>query len=127
MNEREKLVGYDFQGWPICKMNLKEILCACGATKKDGKLFFDLDDPVLNVCPTILTDDGMGYGVDDNCIVDAGRFTESNNKNEDIIYINFFREPIPTEEQQKELFERWDEDEKTVLESVKNSKELSNK
>lgn len=40
MQKKEDLIDYDFQGWPIFRMNLREILLALGAREEDGKLFF---------------------------------------------------------------------------------------
>ena len=37
-SNKEKLVGYDFQGWPIFKMTLKEILLGLGGKEEDNKI-----------------------------------------------------------------------------------------
>jgi len=39
--------------------------CACTI------IGFKDDDPVLDMYPRTFEDDGMGYGVDEHCIVDA--------------------------------------------------------
>lgn len=118
MNNREDLVGYDFQGWPIFKMNLKEVLLELGGKEEDGKIVFDANDPSMKIYPTLLEDDGMGYGVNEQCIVEAEVF-KSNEEDDDTIYVNIFRENIPTEKQQTDLFDRWDTEEREVLASVR--------
>ena len=61
-SNKEKLVGYDFQGWPIFKMTLKEVLLGLGGKEEDNKIIFDANDPSMKIYPSILEDDGMGYG-----------------------------------------------------------------
>lgn len=114
-NNREALVAYDFQGWPIFKMTLKELLLDLGGKEKDGKIIFDANDPSMKVYPTLLEDDGMGYGVNKQCIVEAEVF-KSNEENADKIYVNIFRADIPTEKEQNHLFDRWNTEEKEALE-----------
>ena len=69
MNRIEDIVYYDFQGWPEYKMNLREVLMALGGKVEGDTISFDLKDPLMDVYPRILADDGMGYGVDENVIV----------------------------------------------------------
>lgn len=69
MNRIEDIVYYNFQGWPEYKMNLREVLMALGGKKEGNTISFDLKDPLMDVYPRILVDDGMGYGVDENVIV----------------------------------------------------------
>ena len=96
MNRIEDIVYYDFQGWPEYKMNLREVLMALGGKVDGDTISFDLNDPLMDVYPRILVDDGMGYGVDENVIVSVsfGPLRD---------YINIFREKKPTDEQQAEL------------------------
>ena len=101
MNRKEDIVYYDFQGWPEYKMNLREILIVLGGKKEGDTISFDLKDPLMDVYPRILVDDGMGYGVDENVIVSV-----SFGKDRD--YINIFREKKPTDEQQAELIRQAD-------------------
>lgn len=79
-------IGTDFQGWPINKLTLEEILQKMGAIKvrdiKGNDIFgFNTNDSVLNSYPRTLEDDGMGYGVNE-------KFITSVDRNED--NINFF-------------------------------------
>lgn len=116
--DKEALVGYDFQGWPIFKMTLKEVLLGLGGKEEDGKIIFDANDPSMNVYPTLLEDDGMGYGVNQQCIVEADTF-KSNDESDDTIYVNIFRADIPDEKEQNKLFDRWNTEEREVMASVK--------
>lgn len=114
-SNKEKLVGYDFQGWPIFKMTLKEMLLGLGGKEEDNKIIFDVNDPSMKIYPSILEDDGMGHGVNKQCIVEAEVF-KSNEENTDKIYVNIFRADIPTEKEQNYLFDRWNTEEKEALE-----------
>lgn len=116
-NNKEKLVGYDFQGWPIFKMTLKEVLLGLGGKEEDNKIIFDANDPSMKIFPSILEDDGMGYGVNKQCIVEAEVF-KSNEENTDKIYVNIFRADIPTEKEQNRLFDRWNTEEKEFREAI---------
>ena len=55
-----------------------------------------MKDPLMDVYPRILVDDGMGYGVDENVIVSVDP-----DRQED--FINIFRWKKPTDGQQAEL------------------------
>ncbi len=90
------IVYYDFQGWPEYKMNLREVLMALGGKVEGNTISFDLKDPLMDVYPRILVDDGMGYGVDENVIVSVDPDRQKG-------FINIFREKKPTDEQQAEL------------------------
>jgi len=73
-----KQIGTDFQGWPINKLTLEEILQELGAIKvKDIKgneiLGFNSNDSILHSYPRTLEDDGMGYGVNDKFITSIDR------------------------------------------------------
>lgn len=105
MQKKEDLIDYDFQGWPIFRMNLREILLALGAREEDGKLFFDLSSSAMDLYPRVLRDDGMGYGVDDSYIIEASISSDNS-------YINIFRERVPDAETKKKLLRRWQEEER---------------
>ena len=93
MNRIEDIVYYDFQGWSEYKMNLREVLVALGGKVEGDNISFDLSNPLMDVYPRILVDDGMGYGVDENVIVSV-------DVDEDNSFINIFREKNPTDEEQ---------------------------
>ena len=101
MNRKEEIVYFDFQGWPEYKMSLREILMALGGIVEGNTISFDQKDPLMDVYPRILVDDGMGYGVDENVIVSVSFGKDRN-------YINIFREKKPTDEQQAELIRQAD-------------------
>ncbi|MBQ7423876.1 MAG: hypothetical protein IJV19_03925 [Prevotella sp.] len=101
MNRKEDIVYFDFQGWPEYKMSLREILMALGGIVEGNTISFDQKDPLMDVYPRILVDDGMGYGVDENVIVSVSFGKDRN-------YINIFREKKPTDEQQAELIRQAD-------------------
>ncbi len=107
MKTREDLIDYDFQGWPVFKMNLREILLALGGRPEGNQIVFDEGSTLMSAYPMVLIDDGMGYGVDDSAVVSV-------DAREGVV--NIFREPLPSEERQAELFERWDEDRRLIEE-----------
>ena len=122
---KEALVGYDFQGWPIFKMTLKDLLLGLGGKEEDNKIIFDANDPSMKIYPSLLEDDGMGYGINEQCIVEADVF-KSNDENADKIYVNIFRADIPSEKEQNKLIDRWDIEEREVLEAVNARKNNKN-
>ena len=71
MYTEEDIIGYDFQGWPIYKMTLSEILLSLGAIEKDGFIGFPKNTEILNAYPIRLRDDGMGYGVDKEFFIET--------------------------------------------------------
>ena len=79
--KKEDIIDYDFQGWPVYKMNIRSILKSLGFECEGGKWIIDDADPTLDIYPCILDDDGMGYGVNE-------KFITSVDRNED--NINFF-------------------------------------
>lgn len=91
----EDIISYDFQGWPNYKMNLREILEELGATVENGVIGFKTNNPVLDIYPRVLHDDGMGYGVDPRYITEA--FADMEDK-----YINIFAEPEIEDEKEND-------------------------
>ena len=112
MIERNDLIGYEPQGWPIFKMNLEEILIALGGEIIDDKIIFKKTSDFSKIYPVVLTDDGMGYGVDPNYITEIDSY-----KSDGITHINIFRESKPSKEEQEDLFKRWDEEMKSLYKS----------
>lgn len=115
---KEALVGYDFQGWPIFKLTLKELLLGLGGQEEDGKIVFYENNPAMSIYPSLLQDDGMGYGVNEECIVEASAFYDEDGKH----YVNIFRDKLPSKEQQEKLFKRWDDEEQEVKEAIEKMK-----
>lgn len=96
-------------GWPIYKMNLKEILLALGAEDDGTYLKFHVSDPKLKIYPQRLTDDGMGYSPTQEWIhiVDV-------NMNDDNPYINLWTELELPEGKLKKLKDELIESEKLI-------------
>ena len=66
LENEDKIIGFDFQGWPIYKMTIRDILTTLGATfNKDANRYEMENSERLDMFPTILEDDGMGYGVNE--------------------------------------------------------------
>lgn len=106
MQIKKDLIDYDFQGWPVFKKNMKEILLALGGKIENDKIVFDLNDPIMEVYPESYEDDGMAYGVNKQIIVEVDKF----NDNEQV-YVHLFRARLPKMDKLKELYARWEEDE----------------
>ena len=66
-----KQIGTDFQGWPIKAMSLKDILLQLGFEEDENGLSIKKDNPLLDPYPRLLIDDGMGYGVDAQFVVET--------------------------------------------------------
>lgn len=68
------IISVDFQGWPIYKLNLRDILLKLGAKIIDGRIGFDENDKILDIFPVKYEDDGMGYGINEQFITDVDHF-----------------------------------------------------
>lgn len=55
---------FDFQGWLIPNIRLRQALLNLGfkLDKEKNQLYIENDNPILNKVPRIFQDDGMGYG-----------------------------------------------------------------
>ena len=73
MKNKENIIGFDFQGWPVRKLTLEEILVKLGARLNPETCMYEIDKSLVETIPTVYTDDGMGYGVNEAYIVDADR------------------------------------------------------
>lgn len=93
----KSIISVDFQGWPVRKMCVRNIIMALGAKFNNDTNKFEIDnDPeLLNTYPVVLEDDGMGYGVDDRFVTEVSPFTdEEGNK-----CVNIFAEYAMSEEE----------------------------
>lgn len=88
MDNGKDIITYDFQGWPIYKLNLRDILKQLGAVTRGKTIGFNVANPILDVYPIVLEDDGMAYGVH------PGYLTEIDVK-QDKTGINIFTVPVP--------------------------------
>ena len=84
--QSDDILGYDFQGWPIYKLTLREILTGLGGIVVDGK--WEFNPEIMDVYPVTLEDDGMGYGINEMFISEASFGKDANGK----YYINLFRD-----------------------------------
>ena len=72
MVKDEDIIAYEVMGgWPVYKMNIREILEALGGKVKNNEIVFDLSNPIMELYPITVTDDGMGYGVDEEFITEV--------------------------------------------------------
>ena len=85
--KKEDIIDFDFQGWPVYKMNIRSILKNLGFECEGGKWVIDDADPTLDIYPCILEDDGMGYGVNEQCITSVDVFENGGKR-----YCNVFVE-----------------------------------
>ena len=81
----EDIIDFDFQGCAVYKMNIRSILKSLGFECEGGKWIINDADPTLDIYPCVLEDDGMGYGVNEQCITSVDVF-----KNDGQRYCNVF-------------------------------------
>ena len=53
----EDIIDFDFQGWPVYKMNIRSILKSLGFECEDDKWVIDDTDPTLDIYPCVLEDE----------------------------------------------------------------------
>ena len=86
------IVNFDSQGWPNRKMDLKSILetIGFGIYEVNGEQIFGIkaESKLLETYPLTIEDDGMGYGINEQFVVDVTKSGE----NDDDVYCNFFVE-----------------------------------
>lgn len=71
--DKERIINYDFEGWPICKMNIREIIELFGGVLNESTGNYEIkNDAALDICPVILEEDGMGYGVNPRYLIEGG-------------------------------------------------------
>ena len=85
---KENIIGIDFQGWPIYKLTIRDIIEQLGFQKieNEGNIYWRIEDnnPILDISPDVLTDDGMAYGVDLKRIIECEQLFDNNGKIEKI-------------------------------------------
>ena len=82
----DKIVGYDFQGWPLYQLRVISLLRAMGMS---DDIIDQIPEDILTSTITTLEDDSMGYGVNsrqarvnEECIVNCAI-----DKNKNIVYL----------------------------------------
>ena len=92
LKKDDKIIGFDFQGWPVRKITLGEIIESIGFRKcdRDGAEYYEMraDSPIFGVYPIVLEDDGMGYGSNERFVTEI----EANDKTGDNHYLSIFAE-----------------------------------
>lgn len=75
----DKIVGHDNYGWPLYQLRVISLLRAMGMS---DDIINQIPEDILTSTITTLEDDGMGYGVNEECIVNCAI-----DKNKNIIYL----------------------------------------
>lgn len=75
----DKIVGYDFQGWPLYQLRVISLLRTIGMS---DDIIDQIPEDILTPTITTLEDDGMGYGINEECIVNCAI-----DKNKNIVYL----------------------------------------
>ena len=89
-----KTISYDFQGWPMNALTLWEILEKLGFKKEGNKVVGEISEDLLNAYPVLLEDDGMGYGVNQQYIIEVDKNNTYNNSELHIQYLICFVKSI---------------------------------
>lgn len=75
----DEIVGYDHCGWPLYQLRVISLLRAMGMS---DDIIDQIPEDILTSTITTLEDDGTGYGVNEECIVNCAI-----DKNKNIIYL----------------------------------------
>ena len=75
----DEIVGYDFQGWPLYPLRIISLLRTMGMS---DDIIDQIPEDILTSTITTLEDDGMGYGMNEECIVNCAI-----DKNKNIVYL----------------------------------------
>ena len=90
------IIGIDFQGWPVFKMTLREILSDLGAqvinVGEHSYLALNSDDILLDSFPRVLEDDGMGYGIKERLVTCADSNIYTSDSGDSVF--NLFAVPV---------------------------------
>ena len=84
------LLNYDFQGWPVYARTLRELLFGIGCTANEDGSVTITDQELLDAYPLVLSDDGMGYGIEVGYVTDIYRDTYEANDGEIKRIFNIF-------------------------------------
>lgn len=75
----DEIVGYDHQGWPFYPLRIISLLRAMGMS---DDIIDQIPEDILTSTITTLEDDSMGYGINEECIVNCAI-----DKNKNIVYL----------------------------------------
>jgi len=97
------ILRYDFQGWPMQALTLREFLTQLGFKEKDGNFSIPNEAVILDAYPRLLEDDGMAYGINEQYIIVGDKDVYEDKIGEhDVKVFNIFREPGPRENEDEE-------------------------
>ena len=70
IKSKDKIIGFEVQGWPYFKQNVRDVLIGIGCSYDEDTNTWQIsyDDPRLNEDVHLYFDDGMGYGVNEHFI-----------------------------------------------------------
>lgn len=72
MMDNNKVINLDFEGWPIEKMSIRDIIGHLGFIKDNKTNTWTIkDEKILDLYPVLLEPDGMGYGVNEQYITEV--------------------------------------------------------
>ena len=75
----DKIVGYDPCGWPLYQLRVISLLRTIGMS---DDIIDQIPEDILTSTIITLEDDGMGYGINEECIVNCAI-----DKNKNIVYL----------------------------------------
>lgn len=75
----DEIVGHDYQGWPLYQLRVISLLHAMGVS---DEIIKQIPENILKAEISSLEEDGMGYGVNEECIVNCAI-----DKNKNIVYL----------------------------------------
>ena len=75
----DEIVGYDSCGWPLYPLRVISLLRTMGMSEDVIK---QIPEDILTSTITTLEDDSMGYGINEECIVNCAI-----DKNKNIVYL----------------------------------------
>lgn len=75
----DEIVGHDHCGWPLYQLRVISLLRAMGIS---NDIVDQIPEDILTSTITTLEDDSMGYGINEECIVNCAI-----DKNKNIVYL----------------------------------------
>ena len=77
MIEKNNIIAFDFQGWPVEKMSLEDIVKRIGGVYNPDTKKYEIEcTDKLKRVPIVYEDDGMAYGVNPKYITEVDVSTE---------------------------------------------------
>lgn len=75
----DEIIGHDYQGWPLYHLRVISFLRVLGVSEDIIK---QIPEDILKTQISSIDEDGMGYGINEECIVDC-----TIDKNKNIVYL----------------------------------------